>query len=159
MTRSGVIGKDGRLPWRLSADLKRFKTLTMGHSLIMGRKTYDSLGRPLPGRTSIVITSQATLHLPAEVLVVHSLAEALRHVGHDDSPFVIGGGEIFAQALPLTERMHVTWVEGEIDGATHFPAWNLHEWRLTQEERHFADAKNQYDYTFATYNRVTKEYR
>jgi len=159
MTRAGVIGKDGQLPWRLSADLRRFKSLTMGHSLIMGRKTYDSLGRPLPGRTSIVISRQAALHLPPEVLVVHSLAEALYHVGHDDSPFVIGGGEIFAQALPLAERMHVTWVEAEIDGDTHFPEWNPHDWRLVAEERHFADAKNQYDYTFATYNRITKEFR
>jgi dihydrofolate reductase len=159
MTRSGVIGKDGQLPWRLSADLRRFKTLTMGHALIMGRKTYSSLGRPLPGRTSIVITRQASLDLPAEVLVVHSLAEALHHVGHDDSPFVIGGGEVFALALPLAERLHVTWVEAEIDGDAYFPPWNLHEWRLVAEERHSADAKNQYDYTFATYNRVTREFR
>jgi dihydrofolate reductase len=159
MTRSGVIGKDGQLPWRLSADLRRFKTLTMGHALIMGRKTYSSLGRPLPGRTSIVITRQASLDLPAEVLVVHSLAEALHHVGHDDSPFVIGGGEVFALALPLAERLHVTWVEAEIDGDAYFPPWNLHEWRLVAEERHSADAKNQYDYTFAAYNRVTREFR
>src|SRR5262245_11704011 len=159
MTRSGVIGKDGQLPWRLSADLRRFKTLTMGHTLIIGRKTYTSLGRPLPGRTSIVITRQASLDLPAEVLVVHSLAEALHHIGHDDSPFVIGGGEIFARALPLAERLHVTWVEAEIDGDTYFPPWNPDEWRLVSEERHSADAKNQYDYTFATYNRVTKEFR
>jgi len=159
MTRSGVIGKDGQLPWRLSADLRRFKTLTMGHALIMGRKTYTSLGRPLPGRTSIVITRQASLNLPAEVLVVHSLADALHHVGHDDSPFVIGGGEVFAMALPLAERLQVTWVEAEIDGDTRFPPWNPHEWRLVAEERHSADAKNQYDYTFATYNRVTNEFR
>jgi dihydrofolate reductase len=153
MTRAGVIGKGGTLPWRLSADLKRFKSLTMGHSLIMGRKTYDSLGRPLPGRTSIVITRQKTLQLPAEVLVAHSLAESLDRMGHDDSPFVIGGGEIFAQALPLAQRMHVTWVEADVDGDTHFPAWNPHEWRLVAEERHSADAKNQYHYTFATYDR------
>ena len=154
MTRASVIGKGGTLPWRLSADLKRFKSLTMGHSLIMGRKTYDSLGRPLPGRTSIVITRQTTLHLPPEVLVTHSVAEALHHVGHDDSPFVIGGGEIFAHALPLAERMVVTWVEAEVDGDTHFPAWRPADWRLVAEERHSADAKNQYDYTFATYSRI-----
>ncbi len=159
MTRKAVIGKDGQLPWRLSADLKHFKSLTMGHSLIMGRKTYDSLGRPLPGRKSIVITRQASLTLPAEVLVVHSLAEALHHAGLDDAPLVIGGGEIFAQALPLAERLHVTWVEAEIEGDTHFPAWNPHDWRLVGEQRHRADAKNQYDFTFATYIRVTKEYR
>jgi len=158
MTRSGVIGNGGQLPWRLSADLKRFKSLTMGHTLIMGRRTYDSLGRPLPGRTSIVITRQASLQLPAEVLVVHSLTEALQHAGHDDSPFVIGGGEIFAQALPLAERLHVTWVEAQIDGDTHFPAWKEPDWRLVAEERQFADAKNQYDYTFATYNRIAKEF-
>ncbi len=153
MTRSGVIGSGGQLPWRLSADLKRFKSLTMGHTLIMGRKTYDSLGRPLPGRTSIVITRQASLQLPAEVVLAHSLAEALHHAGHDDTPFVIGGGEIFALALPLADRLHVTWVEAEIDGDTRFPVWNTHDWRLVAEERHSADAKNQYDYTFATYHR------
>lgn len=151
MTRSGVIGRGGQLPWRLSADLKRFKSLTMGHTLIMGRKTYDSLGRPLPGRTSIVISRQASLALPPEVIVVHSLAAALDRASRDDSPFVIGGGEIYAQALPLAERLFVTWVEAAIEGDTFFPAWNPGEWRLVAEERHSADAKNQYDYTFATY--------
>ena len=151
MTRSGVIGSGGQLPWRLSADLMRFKSLTMGHTLIMGRKTYDSLGRPLPGRTSIVITRQALLRLPAEVLLAHSLDEALHHAGHDDTPFVIGGGEIYAQALPLAERMHVTWVEAEIEGDTRFPVWDADDWRLVAEEHHSADTKNQYDYTFATY--------
>lgn len=159
MTREGIIGRDGQLPWKLSADLKRFKSLTMGHAIIMGRKTYDSLGRPLPGRRCIVVTRQASLAVPAEVLVVHGLSEALHHAGHDDAPFVIGGGDIFAQALPLAERMHVTWVESPIEGDTVFPRWDASQWRLVAEERHSADAKNQYDYTFATYNRVTKEYR
>lgn len=159
MTRLGVIGKDGQLPWRLSADLRRFKTLTMGHALIMGRKTYVSLGQPLPGRTSVVITRQASLDLPAEVFVVHSLAEALQHIGNDDSPYVIGGGEIFALALPMADRLHATWVEAPIEGDTYFPPWNPDEWRLVAEEQHSADAKNQYDYTFATYNRINRDFR
>jgi dihydrofolate reductase len=159
MTREGVIGRGGTLPWRLSADLKRFKSLTMGHAIIMGRKTYDSLGRSLPGRTNIVVTRQATVHVPAEVLVAHSLAEALHHVGHDVAPFVIGGGELFGQALPLAQRMYVTWVESAVEGDTFFPSWNEHEWRLVFQERHSADGRNQYDYTFANYTRAAQESR
>ena len=159
MTRDGVIGKDGRLPWRLSADLRRFKSLTMGHTLIMGRKTWQSLGRPLPGRTSIVISRQQSLALPAEVVVAHSFEEALHHARHDDTPFVIGGAEIYALALPVAARLHITWVEAQIDGDTHFSPWNVADWRLVEEQRHQADAKNQFDFTFATLSRISKEYR
>lgn len=159
MTRRGVIGRGGTLPWRLSADLKRFKGLTMGHAIIMGRRTYDSLGRPLPGRQNIVVTRQSTLQVPAEVLVVHSLDAALHNVGHDDAPFVVGGSELFSLALPLAGRMYVTWVEADIEGDTYFPAWKLDQWRLVSDERHIADAKNQFDYTFAVYNRIAKEFR
>jgi dihydrofolate reductase len=159
MTRRGVIGQGGRLPWWLPSDLKRFKALTMGHCLIMGRKTYQSLGRPLPGRTSIVVTRQAAFRRPAEVLTALSLDAALHLAAHDDRPFVIGGGEIFAQAMDRVERMHVTWVEGDVEGDTFFPVWRLEDWRLVEEKRHPADSKNQYDYTFCTYNRLLTEYR
>ena len=154
MTRRGVIGRGGTLPWKLSADLQRFKALTMGHHVLMGRKTYESLGRPLPGRTSVVITRQAKLSLPTEVLVAHSLAAALEHAAHDDRPFVIGGGEIFREALPRTQRMYVTWVEADLEGDTFFPEWNSAEWRLVKSERHTADAKNEYDTTFCIYDRI-----
>lgn len=154
MTPSGVIGREGDLPWRLSADLRRFKALTMGHCLLMGRRTWDSLGRPLPGRRSIVITRQADFRPPAEVLVAHSLDEAVALAAADDQPFVIGGGEIYRQALPRVARMYVTWVEADVPGDTYFPAWNRDDWRRSESHAHSADAKNEYDYTFATYDRI-----
>jgi dihydrofolate reductase len=154
MTRDGIIGRGGTLPWRLSADLQRFKALTMGHAILMGRKTFDSLGRVLPGRTSIVISRQASLPLPDSVKHAASLDEALSLAAGDDSPFIIGGAEIYALALPRVQRMHVTWVAANIDGDTHFPVWNPAEWRLRSEEPHLADAKNQHDYTFAMYERI-----
>ena len=154
MTRRAVIGRGGTLPWKLSADLQRFKALTMGHHILMGRKTYESLGRPLPGRTSVVITRQAKLSLPPEVLVAHSLVAALKLAAHDDQPFVIGGGEIFREALLPAQRMYVTWVEANLEGDTFFPAWNPAEWRLVESERHSADARNEYDTTFCIYDRI-----
>jgi dihydrofolate reductase len=154
MTRDGVIGRGGTLPWRLSADLQRFKALTMGHHLLMGRKTFDSLGRVLPGRTSIIISRQTRLALPDGVKHASSLDHALSLASGDDSLFIIGGAEIYALALPRVERMHVTWVEAAIEGDTQFPQWNPVEWRLASEERHTADPRNQYDYTFAIYDRI-----
>ena len=154
MTRSGVIGRGGGLPWRLSADLKRFKALTMGHHLIMGRKTYESLGRPLPGRTSVVVTRQAAYPAPADVQLAGSLQAAVQIAAMDSEPFVIGGGEIFCSALPLAARLYVTWVEADVPGDTSFPAWNPVDWRPIQAEPHSADAKNEYDTTFTIYDRT-----
>jgi dihydrofolate reductase len=155
MTRSGVIGRRGGLPWRLSADLRRFKALTMGHHVLMGRKTYDSLGRPLPGRTLVVITRQTDLALPPGVRVVHGLDVGLQHAAQDQQPFVIGGSEIFALALPFASRLCVTWVESEVEGDTYFPAWNPAAWQLTWSERHAADAKNEYETMYCVYERST----
>src|SRR5437879_3602599 len=108
MTRSGVIGRGGQLPWKLSADLKRFKSLTMGHHLIMGRKTFESLGRVLPGRVSIMLTRHDRNGLPSGVLKAHGLLEAIELAGGDNEPFVIGGGKIFEQAIPRAHRLYVT---------------------------------------------------
>jgi dihydrofolate reductase len=154
MTRSGVIGREGKLPWRLSADLKRFKALTMGHAIIMGRKTYDSLGRPLPGRKSIVVTRQPILETPSEVFVAHRLEEALVLCGHDGEPFVIGGAEIFEQAIPKADRLYVTWVEADVAGDTRFPNWDPAAWRLVKTEPRAPDASNEYDTTFCIYDRI-----
>jgi dihydrofolate reductase len=153
MTRAGVIGRAGGLPWRLSTDLKRFKSLTMGHHLIMGRKTYESLGRTLPGRTSVVVTRQAEYAAVAGVLVARSLDEALTFAAGDSEPFIIGGGEIFAVALPRADRLYVTWVEAEIAGDTYFPVVNLESWQRVHCEPIAADAKNEYDTTFSIYDR------
>jgi dihydrofolate reductase len=156
MTRDGIIGRGGTLPWRLSADLRRFKSLTMGHHILMGRKTFDSLPLVLLGRTSIVVSRQEKLSLPDGVKQAMSLDQALSFAAGDDTPFIIGGAEMYALTLPRVERMHVTWVEAEVPGDTRFPAWNPADWKLIAEERHSADAKNEYDYTFATYERIAE---
>ena len=154
MTRSGVIGRGGGLPWRLSSDLARFKRLTMGHHIVMGRKTYESLGRPLPGRTAVIITRQRDYLPEFGGLIAAGLEEALRLCEHDHEPFVIGGGEVFGEALSRAERLYVTWVEAELEGDTYFPVWNPDEWRVTHTERHSADAKNEYDTTYCIYDRT-----
>src|SRR4051794_40266948 len=114
MTRAGVIGRAGGLPWRLSADLKRFKSLTMGHHIIMGRKTFESLGRILPGRTSIVISRRADFTPPPGVIVAHDLDAAVVTAASDPEPFVIGGGQLFEPAITVASRLYVTWVEAQI---------------------------------------------
>jgi dihydrofolate reductase len=155
MTRSGVIGRTGGLPWMLSADLKRFKSLTMGHHLIMGRKTFESLGRVLPGRTSIVVTRQSAYQAPSGVLLLNSFEKAVPQARSDNEVFVIGGSEIFSVALPQIDRMYVTWVEAEVAGDTYFPAVDWAQWREIARERHSADAKNEYDTTFCIYDRIS----
>jgi dihydrofolate reductase len=154
MTRSGVIGRGGQLPWKLSADLRRFKSLTMGHHLIMGRKTFESLGRVLPGRTSVVVTRNEGTALPAGVSIAHSLTEAIEQAAQDSEPFVIGGGQVFAEAISRANRLYVTWVEAEVDGDVRFPAIDWSEWHEVQAERHSADERNEYDTTFCIYDRV-----
>jgi len=154
MTQRGVIGRGGALPWKLSADLKRFKLLTMGHHLIMGRKTFDSLGRVLPGRTTIVVSRQSELKLPPEVILARGLDEAIDNTSTDPEPFVIGGGELFHLALPRASRIYVTWVEADIDGDTRFPEWDPLAWWVMDCEPRPADAKNDYDTTFCIYDRT-----
>src|SRR5262252_9100268 len=109
MAGNRVIGRDGQLPWRLPADQRRFKALTMGHHIIMGRKTWESIGRPLPGRTSVVVTRNAQYAAPGALLAA-SLPEALALAQHDPEPFVIGGAEIFREALPFSNRVYLTEV-------------------------------------------------
>ena len=143
------IGIDGHLGWHLSADLKRFKSITMGHHLIMGRKTYDSIGRPLPGRTMIVVTRDREFQAEG-CLMAHSLEEALemaRQAGESEA-FIIGGGEIFAQALGLAERMYLTQVHAVTEADVFFPAFEEEEWVELQSEEHEADARNDHPTTF-----------
>ena len=166
VAENGVIGRGGQLPWRLSADLKRFKQLTLGHHLIMGRKTFESIGRVLPGRTSIVISRQSEFTLPVSVgnalggvsegcRLAHSLDEALRIADYagDTEAFIIGGAEIFALALPLAERLYLTAVHAEVPGDTFFTLPPLADWTLLQDERHPADAKNEFEYSFRVWER------
>jgi dihydrofolate reductase len=153
VAKNGVIGRDGELPWRLSADLQRFKALTMGHHLIMGRKTFESLGRVLPGRTSIVITRNTSYTPPAGVLVAHSLPAALELAAGDDEVFVIGGAEIYHLAWPACQRLYLTRVSADIAGDTYFPISLTAEWRLRERQAIPVDHKNQYDSVFESYQR------
>jgi dihydrofolate reductase len=125
IAKNGVIGREGGLPWRLSTDLRRFKADTMGKPVIMGRKTYEGIGRLLPGRLNIVVTRDTSYEVEGAE-IAHSLGEAIgiaeRHVGPDGEACIIGGAEIYAQALPLADRLHVTHVLGEVEGDASFPA-------------------------------------
>jgi len=152
ISENGVIGRDSDLPWRLSADLRRFKRLTMGHHIIMGRKTFESIGRLLPGRTSVVITRQPDYTVEG-ALVAHDFDGAMRLCGDDDEVFVIGGGQIYNLALPQTERLYVTRVHANVDGDTHFPEIDIKQWRLLEEERFDADDRNEHEHTFSVYER------
>jgi len=147
MSENRVIGRGGALPWHLSADLRRFKQITMGHSIIMGRKTFESIGRLLPGRTSIVLSRQSDLDAGG-ALVAPSLEEALRLAAGDDEAFIIGGEEVYRLALPVADRLYVTAVHAHLDGDRWFPELSENEWRLGRETRHPADEKNGYDYSF-----------
>lgn len=156
---NGVIGRNGDLPWRLSADLQRFKRLTMGHPIVMGRKTWESLGRPLPGRTSVVVTRQMDYGAAAEgVVVVHEFADALAAAqsapGGDDEIFIIGGAELYRVAAPTAQRLYLTRVHAAVAGDALFPEYDAAAWRLVESERRAADEKNDYDLTFEIYERI-----
>ena len=147
MGSNRAIGYQNTLPWRLSEDLKRFKQLTMGHHLLMGRKTYQSIGRPLPGRTSIVITRQKDFQAEG-CLIAHSLDEAiaLSEDRSETEAFVIGGAEIYSLALPQADRIYLTFVEANPQADAFFPEFNEVEWEIIEEQNFPADEKN----TFAS---------
>jgi dihydrofolate reductase len=154
LSSNNVIGRDNDLPWHLSTDLKRLKALTMGHHMIMGRKTYDSIGRPLPGRTFVVITRDPSFAAEG-VKIVHSLEDAIQVAAGDDEPFIAGGAQIFEQAIHRADRMYLTRVHAEIEGDTWFPDFDdVSEWQLTVAEHFDADEKNDYPFSFLTYDRV-----
>lgn len=151
MDRRRGIGKDNQLPWRLSADLKRFRELTMGHHLIVGRKTYESIGKPLPGRTMIIVTHQPDFQAEG-CLVVRSVEEALAlaRARNESEVFVIGGAEIYAQTLAQADRLYLTLVEAEVAADTFFPTLAEDDWREVERCTHAADEKHQYAFTFIT---------
>ena len=154
VSENGVIGRDGGLPWRLSADLKHFKKTTMGHHLIIGRRTWDEVGKPLPGRTMVVVTRSRRFS-PEGVHVAHSLEEALDIARDDDEPFIGGGAHIYRMALEndLVNRIYITRVRAKVEGDTFFPDIHVDDWELVSEERHEADEKNEYSYSFLIYER------
>jgi dihydrofolate reductase len=154
MARNRVIGASGRMPWHLPADLRRFKEITLGRPIIMGRKTFESIGRPLPGRTNIVVSRRLDWSPPG-LVVTRSLDEALEAARRDPGEvFVIGGGELFVQALPNAGRLYVTQIEADVEGDTRFPEIDPSVWRVVREEVREADAKNPYRCRFQVWERI-----
>jgi dihydrofolate reductase len=149
----GGIGRAGGLPWHLPDDLKRFKALTMGKPIVMGRRTWDSIGRPLPGRRSIVVSRQAGLEIEGAE-VVGSLEEALRVASDVPEACVIGGAELYRLALPLAEVIHLTRVHATVEADTFLPALDLSEWEEVSSERHEVDDRHAHPYSFVTLRRI-----
>ncbi len=152
VSRNLVIGKDNQLIWKLSADLKRFKDLTTGHTIIMGRKTFDSIGKPLPNRTSIVITRQKDYQIEG-CIVVNSLEEAFEKAADQEEVFVIGGGAIYKEALARADKVYYTKVHKNYEGDTFFPVLDLKEWESVSREDRMPDEKNEVPYSFIDYKR------
>lgn len=135
VARNGVIGLDGGMPWHLPGELSHFRATTMGHPLVMGRRTFESIGRPLPGRRTIVLTRDAAWQHP-DVETAHSFAEAVSLAGPADEVFVAGGAQVYAEALPYAHRLTITEVDAEPEGDTWFPPWPREEWSEEAREAH-----------------------
>ncbi|MBD0832980.1 dihydrofolate reductase [Aestuariibaculum sediminum] len=150
---NNAIGKDNKLIWHISDDLKRFKSLTSGHHVIMGRKTFESFPKPLPNRTHVVITRQEDYKAPEGVIVVNTLEDAIAASKNDDQPFIIGGGEIYKQAMEVADKIEITRVHATFDADTFFPEIDKSIWKETAHEFHEKSEKNDFDFTFLTYER------
>jgi dihydrofolate reductase len=153
MAANRVIGRDNRLPWHLPADLKHFRRLTIGKPILMGRKTWESLGRPLPERTNIVVTRAADYAAPGCV-VVHSLEAALRAAAHHPEVMVIGGAELYRQVLPQARRIYLTEVHAGFEGDAYFPELEQGAWREVERVDHEPDARNTHAYSFVVLERL-----
>ncbi len=153
MSKNRVIGINNVLPWHLPADLKHFKALTMGHHIVMGRKTYDSIGKPLPGRTSVVVTRNRKLKIGG-CIVVHALEQALAVCAADDEIFVVGGAELYALALPIADKLYITEIQKDVRGDAYFPVINHDEWREISREMHSQQEPLPLEYHFTTWLRI-----
>jgi dihydrofolate reductase len=153
--KNNLIGKDNQLPWHLPADLRFFKNLTTGHCIIMGRKTFDSLGRLLPNRSHVVITRSETYRAEG-ALVVHSIEDAIKSCSArgDEEVFIIGGAEIFKQAMNIADRIYLTRIHHSFDGDTYLPEFKSDEWNLIKKEENEPDDKNPYAYAFCVYEKA-----
>lgn len=150
-SRNNVIGKDNKLPWQLPADLAHFKKITMGKPIIMGRKTFDSIGNPLPGRRNIIVSRDNSLQVEG-CDVFHSVDDALDAVKTEVEVMIIGGANLFAQTLTHANRIYLTLIDADFEGDTFFPELN-DEWKLVAEEKCLPDEKNRYPYKFLLYQR------
>ena len=152
MAKNRTIGINNTLPWRCPEDLKHFKSLTMGHHMIMWRKTFDSIGKPLPGRTTVVVTRNTHLKIEG-CIVVHSLDEAIAACAGDNEIFVVGGAELYTQALPLANRLYLTEIQQDIEGDAHFPAFDLQQWQEITRETRQQDTPQHLSYHFVNLQR------
>jgi dihydrofolate reductase len=153
LARNRVIGRNNRLPWHLPADLRFFKQTTLGKPLLMGRRTWESIGRPLPGRRMIVLSSDPGYLAPG-CSVVHSMDAALGEAGAVAEVMVIGGALLYVQTLPLADRLYLTRVDADVPGNVWFPEWDTLDWRLDWEEKHPADAEHVWPYCFQRWERI-----
>lgn len=152
-SENNIIGKDNKLIWRLSDDLKHFKELTKGHFVIMGRKTFESMPKALPNRTNVIITRK-TDYKAENAIVVNSLEKALKVAENDNQPFIIGGGEIYKLSMEIADRIELTRVHTSIEGDTSFPEINLEKWQEVKNEKRLKDEKNEYDFSFLRYDKI-----
>jgi dihydrofolate reductase len=150
--RNGVIGRGNALPWRLPADLAHFKRLTLGHPVLMGRRTWESIGKPLPGRQNLVLTRDRAYQAPGAT-VVHSLAQARSMAAGAGRLMVIGGAELYRECLPEAAVLHLTEVEADVEGDVRFPDWQRAQWRETWREAHAADERHALPFSFVTLER------
>ena len=155
--KNNIIGKNNKLLWSLPEDLKRFKEITTGHTIIMGRKTFESLGRVLPNRKHIVFTQNPDFKVEDEnVEIVHSMLEIKQYIDDENENFVIGGAMIYNLLLPYTKKMYVTEINQDFEGAAFFPKINLEDWKIIEKEKGIKNEKNNLEYEYVTYERIEK---
>ncbi len=153
MARNRTIGVNNTLPWRCPEDLKHFKTQTMGHHMIMGRKTFDSIGKPLPGRTTVVVTRNADLEISGCV-IANSLKEAIAACAGDEEIFIVGGAELYQQAVPLVDTLYITEIQQDVEGDAHFPEFDTSAWQETSREVRSQETPQPLEYHFVTYRKI-----
>lgn len=155
IAKNQVIGKDNQLIWHLPEDLKRFKKLTTGKTIIMGRKTFESLGRILPNRKHIILTKSLNYKVENEAVeVVHDISEIEKYIASKEENFVIGGGLIYNLLMPYASKLYITKIEEEFEGDTYFPKIEEKEWKIVQEEKGIYNEQNPYQYSYITYERI-----
>lgn len=152
MDKNRVIGYKGKLPWNMPTDMKYFRDKTRGKPVIMGRKTYETIGKPLPQRKNIILTHDQNYKVEG-CIVVHTIDESLKVAGDAEEVMVIGGSQIYKEFLTKANRMYLTFIDAKVDGDTYFPEYNIEEWKETSYEEHEKDAENQYDYRFVVLER------
>lgn len=152
MAANRVIGQGNRLPWHLPEDLQHFKALTMGHHIVMGRKTYDSIGKSLPGRTTVIVTRNVDYAVPG-CIAVNSIDAALTACHGDSEIFFVGGAEIYAQALPIADRIYLTEIKRDFPGDAHFPPFDPAQWQEVSREKHVKADGDAFEYHFVIYDR------